>query len=60
MSEIVDENKLVKIANILQLMVGKNTNYQSYDEISPANSRSTKKHPPFLYLLDGLQKLCNL
>ena len=24
------------------------------------NSRSTKKHPPFLYLLDGLQKLCNL
>ena len=36
MSEIIDENKLVKIANILQLMVGKNTNYQSYDEISPA------------------------
>ena len=24
------------------------------------NSRSTKKHPPFLYLIDGLQKLCNL
>ena len=23
-------------------------------------SRSTKKHPPFLYLIDGLQKLCNL
>ena len=24
------------------------------------SSRSTKKHPPFLYLIDGLQKLCNL
>ena len=24
------------------------------------NERSTREHPPFLYLLDGLQKLCNL
>ena len=24
------------------------------------SSRATKKHPPFLYLRDGLQKLCNL
>ena len=24
------------------------------------NSRATKKHPPFLYLIDGLQKLCKL
>ena len=27
---------------------------QGYD------SRATKKHPPFLYLIDGLQKLCKL
>ena len=47
---------------LYQCAVERGMRYKHFFELIEQgyNSRSTKKHPPFLYLLDGLQKLCNL